>query len=216
MRSLLCGTLLLFLVGSAAGADFVYITDELWVKLRATPTDDARILHAGLRSGTEFELLEHDLSAGYSRVRMTDGREGWIATQYLVTQPIASDLLGEAQRKLGDLERDNASLASEADTLSRENVELRQHNEELAAQAELAERSLETAMSIPSRVVRLDRQSKAVEEMNALLRREVDDLVRENQALADAAEPRWMLTGMGLLVLGIALGAFVMRRKRNW
>ena len=223
MRSFLCAALLLSLVGSAWGAEIVYITDELWVMLRATPTDDADIIHGGLRSGTELELLEHDVAAGYTHVRMSDGSIGWIASQYLVAQPIASDRLDQAERKLADLTRanaglvaENAGLAANVDALGHENIELQRGTQELAARADEAERAIEAVTSVPARMATLGRGTQDVEEMNTLLRREVDDLVQENHALAVAAEQRWMLTGVGLLVLGVALGAFVARRKRGW
>lgn len=219
MRSFLRALLLLAAASACAGsafADVVYITDQLWVRLRATPTEDARTIHAGLPSGTELELLGHDLESGFSHVRMSDGREGWIPTQYLVTKPIAKDRLDVAERKLAEIQRGNTDLASQVDTLNRENVELRQHNEELTQQAEMARRAADASGETGSAPVILDPQSKVVAEMNGLLRREVDELVEQNQALQGAAEQRWMLTGVGLLAIGLAIGAFVTRRRRSW
>jgi SH3 domain protein len=212
----LCGALLLLLAGNAVAGEFVYISDMLYVQLRATPTESANILHAGLRSGTELELLSTDLEAGFSHVRMNDGTEGWIPSQYLVAQPIASDRLDAAERKVADLERENSALNTKVDALSRENVQLRQRGEAVLAEAKEAKRAFEELQRISSSAVKLDRHNRAVNELNALLRREVDSLVTENQNLARASRQRWMLTGVGLLAIGIALGAFLMRRRRSW
>lgn len=216
VTSFLRGLVLLLTTSSVLGAELVFISDLLYVQLRASPTDSARILHAGLRSGTELELLGTDLETGFSHVRMDDGTEGWIPSQYLVAQPVASDRLAATQRRLTDLQRKNNALSTEVDTLSRENVALRQHTETLAAEVIETTGALEELTSISSSSLKLDRQSTAVNDLNALLRREVEELVTENQALTVAAEQRWMLTGVGLLLLGIGLGLFAARRKRGW
>ncbi|MCZ6870392.1 MAG: TIGR04211 family SH3 domain-containing protein [Gammaproteobacteria bacterium] len=216
VTSFLRGLALLLLTSSVFGAELVFISDLLYVQLRAAPRDSARILHAGLRSGTELELLGTDLETGFSHVRMNDGTDGWIPSQYLVAQPIASDRLAATERRLANLQRENNELSTEVDTLSRENVELRQHTETLATEVIETTGALEELTSISSSSLKLDRQSTAVNELNALLRRQVDELVTENQALSVAAEQRWMLTGLGLLVLGIVLGLLVARRKRGW
>ena len=216
VTSFLRGLALLLLTSSVFGAELVFISDLLYVQLRESPRDSARILHAGLRSGTELELLGTDLETGFSHVRMNDGTDGWIPSQYLVAQPIASDRLAATERRLADLQRENNELSTEVDTLSRENVELRQHTETLATEVIETTGALEELTSISSSSLKLDRQSTAVNELNALLRRQVDELVTENQALSVAAEQRWMLTGLGLLVLGIVLGLLVARRKRGW
>ena len=75
------------IVSATALAETVYVRDTLYVPLRGGATAEHRILHKGIRSGTAMELLEADPESGYSRVRMGDGLEGWIQSQYLVDFP---------------------------------------------------------------------------------------------------------------------------------
>ena len=95
-RSLLIGFLVVAAIHQVK-ADTVYIRDTLYVPLRGGQSTEHRILHRGLRSGTELERLETSEDTGYTRVRTPDGLEGWLQTQYLVEEPIASTRL-EARR----------------------------------------------------------------------------------------------------------------------
>ncbi|MCB1675993.1 MAG: TIGR04211 family SH3 domain-containing protein, partial [Halioglobus sp.] len=98
---------LIALVGLApcALAKTVYVRDTLYVPLRGGQGQEYRILHKGIRSGTPLEVLQENEETGYSLVRMEDGLEGWIQTQYLVDEPIARDLLDQANQKLDELEK---------------------------------------------------------------------------------------------------------------
>ena len=111
---------------AAAIADRVYVRDNLYVPLRGGQSSEHRILHRGLRSGTELERLETNEDSGYTRVRTEGGLEGWLQTQYLVEEPIAAMQLDDMKAQLEQLESEHQQ------TLLRLR-ELREANEGLAA-----------------------------------------------------------------------------------
>ena len=98
--SLLLISIFTFSAAPAVTAATAYISDELTVPLRSGPSNQHRILHRGLPSGTQLETLSVNEEAGFTQIRTTRGTEGWIRTQYLVSEPIAKMRLAAAQREL--------------------------------------------------------------------------------------------------------------------
>ena len=122
MKIVLCFVVALsgFIASASAQADTVYIRDIIYVPLRGGQSNEYRILHQGIRSGTVLERLEENDETGFSRVITPDGLEGWIQSQYLVTEPIARDRLANLQSQLETLQTDyqaaldNLEIESEA------------------------------------------------------------------------------------------------------
>ena len=93
-----------------------YISDETAITLREDKGISADV--AGLlKSGTRVELLESDKASGYARVRVAAGREGWVLSRYLTTEPAARERLAVAQSQLNEqqtilrkLQAENARL----------------------------------------------------------------------------------------------------------
>lgn len=95
-----------------------YISDETAITLREDKGISADV--AGLlKSGTRVELLETDAASGYARVRVAAGREGWVLTRYLSTEPAARERLAVVQSQLNEQQTILRRLQTE-------NVRLRQ------------------------------------------------------------------------------------------
>ncbi|MGQ0529257.1 MAG: TIGR04211 family SH3 domain-containing protein [Panacagrimonas sp.] len=99
-----------------------YISDETAITLREDKGISADV--AGLlKSGTRVELLETDAASGYARVRVAAGREGWVLTRYLSTEPAARERLAVVQSQLNEqqtilrrLQTENARLRQQIGT----------------------------------------------------------------------------------------------------
>ncbi len=206
-------------LGLDAGAETRYISDVLYVPLRSGPSGEHRIVHWGLPSGTAFEVLGEDESAQFTQVRTENGSEGWIPTQYLVNEPIASARLAQAQ---AEIERLESLLAGDTSTLV---AELEEARDEAARNAESAEtvRELEAELAEIRRVsasaISTQQENLELSEANAELRRERDDLVAQAEQLQGDVELRWMLVGGGMVLAGLLIGVWVgsrSRRRRSW
>ena len=206
-------------LGLDAGAETRYISDVLYVPLRSGPSGEHRIIHYGLPSGTAFEVLGEDESAKFTQVRTENGTEGWIPTQYLVNQPIASARLAQAET---EIERLESLLAGDTSTLA---AELEDARNEAARNAESAEtvRELEAQLAEIRRVsasaVATQQENLKLSEANAELRRERDDLIAQTEQLQGDVELRWMLVGGGMVLGGLLIGVWVgsrSRRRRSW
>lgn len=98
----------------AAGAETLYITDKLFVSLRAAPEKDAAPSKT-LASGTALEVLERN-ELGI-RVRESGGGEGWVDARYLVAEPPARLQLARVQAQLKEKEAALARVTEELTAL---------------------------------------------------------------------------------------------------
>ena len=106
--SALIPALLLF-VGAWAGAaraETAYVTDMLQLGVHGAP-DTSDTAFTFLKSADSVEVLERNLF--YARVRIADGREGWVRTTFLVDEPPprlrVETVENERDRTAADLEK---------------------------------------------------------------------------------------------------------------
>ena len=97
----------LLALAPAALAEPAYISARLEIGLHESRSPHSAIL-ALLPEGTEIEVIERDARA--ARVRLADGREGWIAAQYLSSESSTPAELAALRQRVPELE---AALASE-------------------------------------------------------------------------------------------------------
>ena len=208
---LLVGTALLA-VSQFSFADEVYIRDTLYVPLRGGESIKHRIIHRGIKSGTPLERLQIDEQTGFTLVRTADGLEGWLQTQYLVDEPIASTQLDDVKSKMRSLDIQHRQTllglreAREAkETLAREQQNLADHN------ARLVE-DLATITTLSGNVIAIDEQNKQLSEERDVLLQEINDLNELTDALSDDRAQQWFLRGAGVVLIGLLLGFLLGRR----
>ncbi len=89
-------------------AETAYVTDELRLTVhRAKDTSDKAF--ASIKSGDAVEILERNRS--YARVRLEDGRTGWVRVAYLVDKE-------PARRRVQRVEEERDKLAAELSKLT--------------------------------------------------------------------------------------------------
>jgi SH3 domain protein len=217
MRKLVLGLLLVAssILCVPASAATVYISDALTVPLRRGPSNSHRILHAGLPSGTALEVLSEDAAAGFTQVRTANGTEGWVPTQYLSNEPAARDRLAAANRRVESLEqqlktlRDTYQETRGARSQSEGRVtDLSKQTEKL--QAELAEVRRISATSIANY-----EENKQLKASNEALQKQVTELTSRVRELDRNVVLKWLLTGGGLVLLGLMLGAWIKSRPKR-
>ena len=98
-----------------ASAETAYVTDVLRLGIHAAADTSDRAFD-NLVSGTAVEVLERN--AGYARVKLADGREGWVRSTYLVTTVPAAARILELETQVAGLE--TAAGAAKAAQLAAE------------------------------------------------------------------------------------------------
>ncbi len=138
---------------TAVFAETAYVTDSLRLGIHATEdtSDDA---FENLVSGTAVEVLER--KANYARVKLADGREGWVRAAFLVTGKPAQVRVAELEALIGVLEAELAAAArSPQATPPGEAVERVDPRPAVAA---------ESAAAIEGTINRLQRDNRLYEE----------------------------------------------------
>jgi hypothetical protein len=137
-------SLVLGLWAGGAGAETVYVTDSLRLGLHeAADTSDRPF--ENLVSGTPLEVLERNPS--YARVRVPDGREGWVKATFVVSEKPAAARILELEAQMAGFEA--AAAAARAAQTAAEH-ELAALRSELKATTGSAESVQETIARLQS------------------------------------------------------------------
>jgi SH3 domain protein len=207
--------LLIAVLSFPAQSATVYISDALTVPMRRGPSTGHKILHAGLPSGTQLEIISEDKAAGFTQVRTQNGTEGWVPTQYLVQEPVAKDRLAAATRRVQSLEsevktlRENLQQARGTSNESqRTNTQLSKQTEQL--QAELAEIRRVSATSIAH-----FEENKQLKTLTTELQSQNLQLTERVRQLERNTLMRSLLAGGALVLAGLILGAWIKSRPKR-
>ena len=178
---------------------------EVEVTLRRGPGTDFGISQM-VRSGSPVEVLETNRAAGWTRVRLGSGTEGWMLTRYLIENPASMQELVAAQRRIEELTALNREVSGERNRLMNESDQLA---EELAKLRDLS-----------SDTIALESTKNRLEASVTRLEQEVSQLKEENRLLGANVKRDWFLAGGGVLFVGLLLGLVLprvrWRRKRSW
>ena len=196
-------------------AKTVYIRDELYVPLRGGQSTEYRILHKGIKSGTPLELLETNDDTGYSRVRMQDGLEGWLQTQYLQDTPVAADQLKAVQEKLTALQAEHQKTLLQVHDLQSVRDALQQQLTDTKAKLEKTSTDLASLRTMSANVVKINERNKSLEAERQDMQKQIDSLLAENDKLRDTSMQMWFVRGGGVVFVAIIVGFWFGRRVYN-
>lgn len=125
-----------------------YITDEITATMREAPRNDATI-KANLKSGTKITVLESLGADSFAHVRTDDGKEGWIPSRFISSEPAAKDRtnalqaeLNQARARVHDLE---GELAQAKETVAKAGPALQLADENQKLKSAMAEKEQEGA-----------------------------------------------------------------------
>ncbi len=196
-------------------ADEVYVRDTLYIPLRSGQSTEYKILHRGIKSGTPLDRLETNEETGYTRVRTDNGLEGWLQTQYLVDEPIASTQLDSVKSEMVSLGAEHQqTLASLIETKAEKEALIREQKSLAAQNARLLE-DLKSITTLSANVIAIDEQNKQLGEARDVLLQEIKDLNELTEALSDDRAQEWFLRGAGTLLVGLLFGSWLGRRVYN-
>jgi len=193
--------------GTAASAETRYIVDQATLPMRAGQSLSFKITGM-LPSGMAVEVLEQS-EAGYSRIRTSTGKEGWILSRYLMNTPAARDRLVRAEielAKLNELKQQKKTVETERDQL-------------LSTKSRL-EKELGHIRETAANAVEIAAENRALKETTATAEQELESLRQQTRDIRNGAQQRWFMLGGGAILLGILLGLILprmkVRRKSQW
>jgi hypothetical protein len=117
------GLLVLALAVSAVRADPAYVVEQLVVSV--TSTSDAESERVGqAKSGDKLEVIERE--GDQTHVKLSNGKDGWIKTSYLTSDPPLQTRLTERTAEVEKLKQDGDKLKQEGDKQRQEGDRLKQ------------------------------------------------------------------------------------------
>lgn len=204
-------TLLLALF-AAIPARAEYVTEQLRVELRSGGSTEHRIIDF-VKAGTRIEVLQ--AGETFTQIRTEKGSEGWVASQYIVTDPPARDLLKDSQARIDQLTANLEQATAGTGNVFAEMETAKAEVSTLTEQLNAARTELDRIRRISAGSIEAQRKAESLESLNNQLRQELRSVAAERQRTADNLQERWMLIGAGLVLGGLLLGAFIKSRPRR-
>ena len=196
-----------------------WISDVLFVPLRAGAGNQYRIVHRGLRSGTPIRILDWPEDAEWVHVQVGEN-EGWIQAQYISRTPIAATRLADQERRGEQLEGQLREAREQLNSVTRERNELAQRAREQTGSLESQGAELERLKELAADPVRLDEANRRLNEELSLLRSELDQAQAENALLRnDRTFQGWLLalaTVFGGMLLGWYFKSRSSQKRSSW
>ncbi len=198
----------------AAEGDTLYVSDVLYVPVRATGCATCSILHRGLVSGSVVTDLGEEQD-GWTKVRTANGIEGWMPNQFLVTQQISRVRVPQLETDLAALRAENGQLTSQINTLMAELQESGIQVETIFPEGEDGE-SGQFMYRISGDLSGLNAQNQELVRRNQLMQNDLDILRAENERLLDTRWRSWFIYGALAVIAGSILSSLATRlRKRR-
>ena len=211
---------LLFLSTSVAQAETRYVTDQVKITMRSGESAKHRITRM-LSSGTEVTVLSTNKASGYSKIRLADGKTGYVLTRQLLTQPVARERIAKLEQRIKELESTPGELSSKLAQLSREHDALQQAHSTLQSEKDAIQAELEELKRTSASAMQIARERKSLRKQVTTMSRDLANQEQETLELKNNTTQTWFLIGGGVLFGGILLGLVlphlrVRKRKDSW
>ena len=198
---------------SAVGfAETRYVTDLLKLPLRTGPSTEYKIL-ALVESGQQLEVVEP--GDNWSRVRLANGKEGYVLNRYLVAQPTSAVRLEQLQSKYTALRQQATALIEENNRFKEENKTFKSSvdsNEKALSKLEADYKELKAGAA---EFLDLKKKYQEVSTKLAEQTKRANTLDKELSGLEMNQYIKWFLAGSGVLLVGFIIGFSAKRGRRR-
>ena len=209
---------LLLLFPYFANAQSAWVSDEFEITLRTGPST-SNAIERMLASGTQLRVLERDAESGYSRVQTAAGTEGWVLTRYLMNEPSAREQLRALTGQLSDATSEGATLESQLASVRGEFNAAQLRIGELEREKESLETELAEIRRTAADTLGINQRNQGLRQQLSDAEIRIDTLEHENRSLISETRHYWIMTGGGMVVLGVVLGLWLPRirlQKRRY
>lgn len=205
-------TLLILVFSHTAQAETKYVVEHIQVNARTGSSVEHKIVTM-LESGQMVQVMEVDKD--WSRIKLADGREGWILSRFLTSSEPRKLVLERLQKQYDELN-------DQVQVLTEENILLKEENQILKSELDSNKEAFD---EITTNYQELKQDSseiielKTSEQETRLKLQEVtsiaENLEKEASGLRNQQNIRWFLAGSGVLFLGFLIGSISKRKRRR-
>jgi len=212
--------LLSLLVSSNIVAQDMYVTDKFEIYMRSGESSKHRIVKT-LRSGDKVTLINKDRKSGYSEIRISSGKTGYVLTRQLLAEQIARKRIPALEAHIADLETAPGELSQRLTALTTAHTQLGEEHQTLLMEKRDIELELAELSRISADALQIDKERKELRKQVASMIHQVEDQKQQIREMKNSSIQRWFLIGAGVLAGGILLGLIlpnlrVRRRKDTW
>lgn len=217
-RFLIISCLLISALSFSVQAETQYVSDHLVITVRTGQGAQFQIIKT-LESGEHVEVLEKT-DTGYTRVETSDGTEGWVRSQYLAKEPVASEKLARAQAQLLKTRTALKKIKESYAELSKDHKLLSQTQATLSTDKKQLDSELARLSEVAKKPIMLDKQNRELQQKNVTLEKDLQRLNQENHSLKDRSQREWFIAGalvlLGGLILGLIIPKLRSRKTSAW
>jgi len=195
-----------------ANAQSVWVSDQFEVMLRTGPST-TNAIQLMVDSGTELEILDEDVEAGYTQVRTSGGTEGWVLTRYLMQEPSAREQLANLTGQLTDAAAEGSSMTSQLDAVRGEYDSATRQIRQLEQDKSGLQAEIDDITQKAANTLAIDRQNQDLRQQLTDAEIKVSILEQENEKLSGQTTRNWFITGALVLFAGVLLGLILPRMK---
>jgi SH3 domain protein len=206
----ICGTLA---ATSAFAGRMMYVKPDQKLAIRRGTGVEYKIIQM-VKIDSEVELLEQ--ANGYAKIRLRNGKEGWILRRFLDAKEPAELQLEKIRSENEQLKKEqNAAVKKAAEAVASLEETQKQFNSVLQERNTLLEKYQQLQADTQD-VVNLRREQQSTARENDDLQDKLIAAQDENVLLKKGTQLKWYLAGAGVLLLGILVGKIpVPHRKRR-
>jgi SH3 domain protein len=190
-----------------------WIDDTLYVPVRSGAGAGYRIVHRGLKTGTQVEVLEMQEGAEWAKIRMGD-IEGYVNAQYLTRSAPAMIRLEQLEKQHEKIRQQLSEARQQITALTTERDQLSADNKRLGGDLSAKSNEVSRLQDVAADPIRLDRANRELNEQLSHLRTELNTVTAENALLrSDKTSSMW-LVGASILIGGWLVG-WLMRSRSS-
>lgn len=211
-------------------ADTRYVSDELIISVRDGQNQDDNVL-GYIRTGTAVDVFEE--KGRYLRIKTEDGLEGWVQTQYIISEKPNGRIIEDLRNEINDLNKKIELSKNEQGSLSDKllvtkeiyEVRIRELEQEVninqkntaKAKSELIElnKKYKKLLSNSENTDELIRKLKKSKKLDSKLKTEINNLKKDSQNPLKSSIIQPFLAGAGVFIVGFILGGLARRMKRS-
>lgn len=203
---------LVILTGEIAQAETRYVKPSSEVAVRRGQGTEFRIISM-VRDGAIVEFLEE--SEDYARVRLANGKEGWMLKRFLTADRPLQDVVAtlETENQAIKEREDAANLRADelAESLAGSEEGLRQ----VIAERDMLKSDYARLQEDTADVVKIKSELERITGENMSLSQTLAEVQQENEGLKKNDAINWFLAGGGVLLLGMIIGRVSSRSRKR-
>jgi SH3 domain protein len=187
-----------------------YIGDEVFIALHAGPGTNYRWVNK-LTPGTLLTTKSVSEDGEWTEILTSRGTEGWVSSEFIVSEPPAQVRLPAITQQLEDAQRTAAELRAAMTRLSKEKTGLDQQQTDTTSQLQTVTEELAQLRQISGSAIETADQNRRLVTEAESIRTTVDTLEADNQRLQERVRSSAFLDGSLAVLLGVIITLVVPR-----